>query len=782
VRARGRAAARVLLVALIAFLGLLARPSAATRWVIPPGQETLVLRMLGGDLPAGCKLLGASIETTQINARYACAAGEGRIFVRHPGDAPPAAVRAKQLALVVPEGSPLPVELTIALGERLRAEEAGWRWILEGRSLGRTIEQTGLTGRARALLLLGGAAAAIAFAATFWLALGLARQLPAGERAPEPWSVRRDLVAAGITIMAAFAFLEVAYPAAPVHPDTTRDLLMAAECVSGQPCDHGPPTTLGVFVQGALWTRFLALARALGMGIAATQAASLVLQAISAAIVLLVVRRSPRPALAPWVAAFHVVFGAFLIEAPILWNPSLAPLPLVAFYALTVALAVREDASLPLAAGAAAALGLAIDCHVLFAILLPVLLAATASSARRPLAATLAAVAALAATLLLDSRAAWLVNARALAASGAVIPLAGTLVLATVTGFVARARFRKLAPWSRAIVLVLAATVYTAGARGVLWFAVGGPASHRYLAPAAPGLAVLAALLMAMTARMAAKVVRARGEWLQAGIGVVAIAGARAALPAATVRGAGWTLAEAERAAAKVYEKAPSYRAVATRLRTRTPALTAAMAIFEPSGPRPGSEEGDDLVLLGLRGDARGVIDLGSRAAVLASVPPFLDRTRMSFCFTPREGASEEAGCVDAGLARHAPTTAEERAYPSLAAVRDAFPTDLLERMGAVQQTVTIAVRAVNGPAHRVELFDDGSGLAIERVTGVAYRGTLPGRRVVIEGKEGAGEIVIGGEVSRERKRIGPWWPPPIVEVGEDDAALVKALDEGRVE
>src|SRR5262249_18932167 len=71
-------------------VALIASRAHAARWVIPPGQEALAMRMLGGELPGGCRFLGASIEKTQVTARYACAEAETRIALRHPEDAPKA--------------------------------------------------------------------------------------------------------------------------------------------------------------------------------------------------------------------------------------------------------------------------------------------------------------------------------------------------------------------------------------------------------------------------------------------------------------------------------------------------------------------------------------------------------------------------------------------------------------------------------------------------------------------------------------------------------------------
>ncbi|MFT3769854.1 MAG: hypothetical protein QM820_30855 [Minicystis sp.] len=765
----------------------------AGRWVIPPGQEAIVGRMLGGALPGGCRFAGASIEKTQVSARYACADGERRIALRHPSEALDAAVRSKQLAVVVPAGSALPQELVAALGDRLRAEDATWRWLAEGRSLGRTIEEAGLPPRARRLVLPLGAAAAIAFAATFGVALALARRI-AGTRAREEAGTgewRSDLRAAVIVTVVALLFLKLTYAPAPVHPDTTRDLLMATDCRAGLPCDHGPPTTLGVIVQGALWTRWLAL----GMSIGALQAATYLLFAVSAAVVLVSTRRRFGTKQGWFAATFYVIGAAALLDVPILWNPSLAPLPLAIFHALMVALAWDREGdekaarSIGIAAGAAFALALAIDCHVLFAVLVPALFAVLAGCSRRPLAATMVAAFVLVGTLIVDSRTAWTVNARAFVDAGAALPLLAMVVLAAVAAAIARPRILALPPRARALVFVGAATIYTTGATIALFAVLGPAAGRRYLVPAVPGLALAAAAIVAMLARAVATRMRASAAMetaIGAAITVAIVAGGRRVqAPSA----GDWAITDVEAIAGEVYRRAPSYRDVLGRVRARAPGVIQALGIFEPRDAKPGGDPREETSIFVMpkaiapRGNPRlNVMDLGPRAAVIATLQPFLDRTRTTFCFTPRTGTSDELGCADGSLSRTpaGPETPEERAYPSLTAVRDAFPPELLQRSGGVRQTITVAVKTSPGAAHRVVLFAEGSGYRIEKVTGVKRHGELPAREVVIEGGEGAGEIVIGREDGGE-PRNDRYWMPIVMEIPDDDADLRRLVTDDRV-
>ena len=381
----------------------------AGRWIIEPGQEALLLAMLGGsaELPGGCHLAGASVEKSLVVARYACAVGPVRIELHHPSDAPPAAPRTASFAVVAPPGERAPAELIDALAERLRGREGAFHWTADERASGHSLEEAGVSRVARIRGLVGGGAAAIAFVIVFALAVRLGARLaarvgtPPADCAPRRTALLPAIAAAAL----AFALLLAAVPAPPVHPDTTRDFLMAADCLAGLPWDCGPPTSLGVIVQGALWTRFLALSGALGLGVGAVRAAVFALHAISAGVVLAAARRRVSPAMAAWTAAAWVVVGAFVAGAPLLWNPSLSPLPLALFYVALLGLV--ERGALAFAAAAGGLLALAMDCHVLFAALVPVLLAAAGGCARRPAPAVAAALSTLVAVLFLDARAAW---------------------------------------------------------------------------------------------------------------------------------------------------------------------------------------------------------------------------------------------------------------------------------------------------------------------------------------------------------------------------------------
>jgi hypothetical protein len=777
---------------LAALLALLAGAGDAWagRWVIEPGQEALLLAMLGGsaELPGGCRLAGASVDRTVVVARYTCPAGPARIELHHPSDATPAAPRTGSFAIVVPPGEQVPPELIDALGAGLRGREREFRWTADGRGLGHSLEDAGVSRGAELRGLLGGGLAAGAFVIVFALAVWLAPRL--APRPGEPPADRRGaLVPAIVAAVLAFALLEAAVPAPPVHADTTRDFLMAADCLAGLPCDRGPPTSFGVVVQGALWTRFLAISGALGLGVAAVQAVLFGLHALSAAAVLVTLRRRVSPAIAAWTAGAWVVLGAVVVGAPLLWNPSLAPLPLALFCLALVALV--ERGSLVYAAAAGGLVALAMDCHVLFAALVPVLLAAAGGCAGRPVTAAFTAVSTLVAVLLLDARAAWVVNARALVSTGAWIPLGAMLVIAVVAGILARPRLRAAAPTARAAVFLVTAAVLAVGATVVLRSVLGAGGATRYLAPALPALALLSALVVVSGARALARALRVDEARIGLALGAAALVASFRVLSAgAGAGGADWSMIDAQALAAPLYGRLGSYPALRARLETRSGSLVTAMSLFEPRPAPPATGDGgDDLILFKAPKDRPpppgpwiATLDLGRSVALVGAVRPFLDRTRIRACYVPLEAGGEEGGCVDTGLGAEAGAdreTAEERAYPVLAAAREAFPPGRLQRFGGVHESFAVRLAPAAGPAHRVELLAEQGGWTIEVVSGAPYRGALPARHVTVEGVAAEATLVIGRIMLAGKAEPDRYWPPPVAEIAETDVALAEAIEEG---
>ena len=98
--------------------------------VIPPGQEELLVEMLGRSaaLPDGCALSEGIADRATVKARYACELGEVELRLTHPGRAAEGATRTEQFALVVHSGSATPA-LTSAVAARVRARESEFEWL-----------------------------------------------------------------------------------------------------------------------------------------------------------------------------------------------------------------------------------------------------------------------------------------------------------------------------------------------------------------------------------------------------------------------------------------------------------------------------------------------------------------------------------------------------------------------------------------------------------------------------------------------------------------------------
>jgi len=100
--------------------------------VIPPGQEELLLAMLGRgiSLPDRCTLSDGKIERTIIKATYTCPLGDVVIELSHPRHAPETATETERFALIVDSGSP-PDSLLDAVAANVRARESAFVWLRE---------------------------------------------------------------------------------------------------------------------------------------------------------------------------------------------------------------------------------------------------------------------------------------------------------------------------------------------------------------------------------------------------------------------------------------------------------------------------------------------------------------------------------------------------------------------------------------------------------------------------------------------------------------------------
>ncbi len=132
-RNKNSLAARIVFVAgLVGALAvpILAKDEEPAQWVIPPGQEELLGKMLGAGekLPGGCRLAKGDIQYSVINAVYNCDGKDVSLELAHPSQSKSAAgKKTAKFAISASEGA-APDALLDALVERAKASEGDFAW------------------------------------------------------------------------------------------------------------------------------------------------------------------------------------------------------------------------------------------------------------------------------------------------------------------------------------------------------------------------------------------------------------------------------------------------------------------------------------------------------------------------------------------------------------------------------------------------------------------------------------------------------------------------------
>lgn len=103
--------------------------TAADEPAIPPGQEDLLLDMLGPGAPLPCELVDGQVNYTVIKLTYACAGGEVEYELAHRSKAGRGATPTDQFAITLTSGSP-PPGFADALVSVIRSREAEFEWVL----------------------------------------------------------------------------------------------------------------------------------------------------------------------------------------------------------------------------------------------------------------------------------------------------------------------------------------------------------------------------------------------------------------------------------------------------------------------------------------------------------------------------------------------------------------------------------------------------------------------------------------------------------------------------
>lgn len=120
---------------------------AAQVQVVPPGQEGLILDMLGKgvELPGGCLLTGARVLRTHVAATWGCSGVERALELQSLDATGPLVVRTAKLAVVSADAGDPARALADAVAARVREREDRWHWMsvrAESEPVGRLVPTT----------------------------------------------------------------------------------------------------------------------------------------------------------------------------------------------------------------------------------------------------------------------------------------------------------------------------------------------------------------------------------------------------------------------------------------------------------------------------------------------------------------------------------------------------------------------------------------------------------------------------------------------------------------
>jgi hypothetical protein len=474
--------------------------------------------------------------------------------------------------------------------------------------------------------------------------------------------------------------------------------------------------------------------------------------------------------------ALYLVASAYCIELPVLWNPSMLPLPLALFYVCLLSLAT--GGALLAALGAGVALAVSCDAHVVCAALVPLFFGVVVATASRPVVATLLAALAALVTSYVSSRGAAVANAPLLAA--AKIPCAAVLTGSLGVGLLFRARVRAARPVTRGRALVAGACVYLIAVIMAVSVVTGHPFAPRYFAPIVPPLAILGGAFLAGVS-WPGRVTDRRPQSTNAVVllSTLIVVVALCAPPRGKTT---WNAFDAEILATALYPRGWDYPELLRHLRGHeVHALVAALAPYGPSptGRADPSTHDDLLVLKVARArlprdvpSAWNLIDLeDSMVAVTRSAPSWMDPSTLQLCGGPPDDAAPHCERVDLG-ASGAKATFAERAYPTLGLTRRG---ELATALRPFRWSVEAVLHSFL-PARVLEFVDEAPTWRIERVDGLRHEGSLREDEVALEPAPGDGKIVFVVDVppdSAERFRL---WFPSVVETAADETALRSLL------
>jgi hypothetical protein len=278
-----------------------------------------------------------------------------------------------------------------------------------------------------------------------------------------------------LCVVASAALLGWLWLPPPAHADTTRDFLLALDCLKLGRCGIGPHTSLLGFAQGSLWVRAVAFALGCADPIEALRQVVVMNHALAFATIFTLLRLQFSLRAAIFGGLSLLAVSVWDASFAVLWNPDIAPLPLALFWVgvWLVAKGIGGGVSCTLLGVAA---GLAIDAHLVNVLLFPALAAVPCLAAARPRqGVSLALGSALSVHALLSPVA--LVGNAAFAGVWGCAALAAAIAAAGVVASWARPSWTRWSPARRLEVLVVISCAPFVLA--LLASAVGG----RHLAP-----------------------------------------------------------------------------------------------------------------------------------------------------------------------------------------------------------------------------------------------------------------------------------------------------------
>ncbi len=595
-------------------------------------------------------------------------------------------------------------------------------------------------------------------------------------------AILRSAIVAGLC--AAYLIAMGAEPTS--HADTARDILLARDGLATG-VYQGCASSFGTFRQGALWVRAIAASLVMGLG-PVGQHFAIALWLIAGVTAFDHMVRKHFGSAIDWRST--AIFFALTILAvgyPNLWNPTIASFAVVLLTWALLEVATRGSHVSAVAAGAA--LALCAEASWSAFMMAPVVGLAVVVACIRPLLGLVGAAIGCLIPSLAWSYPTWVVNSQALLRESWQLPFVAVGgLLGLISGLAMRRRWGALPVESRrrwmigSMVVSIAALTLAASllANRLL-------ISPQYLFTALPSAVILTSLALstgagtprrgsvasAITLTILAIPITAAWVWY------FGISGG-ASIP-------NYSMREAKILADHFYGAGFSFHDVQRHLRgPDSLALMYSIAAYAPdASPQPTRDLADVRVLAGvdrstLAALPNGVIqrvDLGRRrTARLVPIDGWIGLAPSRVCYSAIEPQTLECAEVP-NPSVPISGSFSDLIFPSFPGIYDAyrrFTERVPGQVPTVRWELPINVRGTDSARHVQLASIIAPPWRIERVKGVAFRGRLPSRSVVIERGGGvSGQLVVSAKVTPNRE-----YPPEILETRPQEVAIRRIVEQ----